>query len=229
MLNIIKKLYNISENCIFPNFCYKCLNFIEEGYLCSQCLKNINFNIYLFCPKCYRRKPIGEKLIDACCSNIIKTLITFNDYNNKPIDKLIIDGKFNGYWQIFNWFGNLISSYLNDLNILNFHLTYVPLSKKVERERGFNQTKILAKKIAKNLKLPLFEKIEKIKETEFQAKLDYQQRLKNIQNCFKAKDKPPKNLIIIDDIITTGTTLFELAKNLRESGSKNILALTICK
>ncbi|GIW66321.1 MAG: hypothetical protein KatS3mg095_0219 [Candidatus Parcubacteria bacterium] len=176
-----------------------------------------------------RRKPLNEKITETCCSNLIKTLISFNDYQNKAIAQLITDGKFNGYWRIFNWFGSLISEKIKILDLRGFSITYVPITKKIKKERGFNQTEILAQVISKNLNIEIFNGIKKIKETEFQAKLNYYQRINNIKNCFLVKEKPPLNLIIIDDIITTGTTLFELAKSLKAAGSKNILALTICK
>lgn len=183
----------------------------------------------LFCPKCQRRKPINEKLTTSCCSNLIKTIITFSDYQNNLIPKLIINGKFHGYWEIFNWFGEIISEKLKILSFKNFYLTYVPITNKVKKERGFNQSEIIAKKISQKLNLPIFNKIEKIKETEYQAKLSYHQRLENIKNCFIVKDQSPKNIVIVDDIITTGSTIFELAKVLKENGSKNIIGLTICR
>ncbi len=192
-------------------------------------MQKLNFDLFLFCPKCQRRKPIDEKLTSVCCSNLVKTLITFNDYQNLPIAQLIIDGKFNNYWRIFLWWGELISEKLKILNLKNFSLTYVPLSKKIEKLRGFNQSEVLAKKIARNLNLPIFKGIKKIKETEYQAKLDYHQRLINIKDCFAVNQPPPQNLIIVDDIITTGSTIFELAKVLKDKGCKNIIALTICK
>ncbi|MCS7184229.1 MAG: phosphoribosyltransferase family protein [Patescibacteria group bacterium] len=230
ILNIIKKLYTISTEIIFPYYCYRCLSFLnEQSYLCQNCLKEINFGLKIFCPKCQRRKPISEKITEVCCANIIKTLITFSDYEQPLIAKLIKEGKFNSYKEIFIWLGRLISTEIKIINLKNFYLTYVPTTVKIEKERGFNQAKILAQEISRILNLPIFEKIKKIRETEFQSHLNYQQRKENIQNCFQVISSPPKNLIIVDDIITTGTTLFELAQKLKESGCKNIMALTICR
>jgi competence protein ComFC len=229
MLNIIKKLYYISEQIIWPSFCYQCLNFTTQGYLCSQCLKNTNFDLLLLCPRCQRRKPIYENLNETCCSNSIKTLINFADYQNSTIKKLIIDGKFNGYWKIFDWLAYIISEKIKILKLKNLALTYVPLTEKVKKQRGFNQTEILAKKISYQLNLPLFRGIIKIKETEFQSHLNYQQRLTNLKDCFTITSTPPQNILIVDDIMTTGATLFEIAQVLKSAGSKNLCALTICR
>jgi ComF family protein len=232
-LNIfIKKLYNKFIEFIFPYYCYGCLKFTENTYLCDECLKKANFYIKIICPICKRRKPIEEGLVNTCCSTNLKTLITFFNYEDDKISKLIKDSKFLGYRNIFQWFAEIISLEIRSLiikELKNYVLVPVPLYKYDFKERGFNQSEVLANFLSKNLNLNIFKGLEKIKRTKPQATLNFEERKINLKDCFQLSQKPPKNIILIDDIMTTGFTLLECGKILKKSGSKNIIAITIAQ
>ncbi len=119
------------------------------------------------------------------------------------------------YWQIFE--GKV------------YFLTPVPLTKTKLLKRGFNQSEILAKTISELTGYKIFNGLEKIKETKDQAELEFKERLQNLKFAFKLKEKPPQYVILIDDIKTTGTTLKECARLLKENGTKEIIALTILR
>jgi competence protein ComFC len=87
----------------------------------------------------------------------------------------------------------------------------------------------LAKTISENLGLKIFLGLEKIKETEDQVGLSFEERLTNLKNAFQVKEKPPNKIILIDDIKTTGATLKECAQILKKAGAKEIIALTILR
>jgi competence protein ComFC len=233
---LINKLYQKIQEILSPYYCYNCKKFLDYGYLCEDCLEKIGFRLEIYCLKCKRRKPFNEKITSTCCSTLIKSLITFSDYTeNKIIADLIKIGKIQGYKKVFEFFGYLISKEIKKLDnvnfdiLKNFKIAYIPLTKKVERGRGFNQAKILAEVISKEVGLEIFNGLIKIKDTKLQTELDYEDRFKNIESAFECKESSPKNLILIDDVTTTGATLFEAAKKLKEKGAKNIIALTISK
>ena len=141
---------------------------------------------------------------------------------------MLLIGK-DGCGEIFNDLGKIISIFLKNYNFKDYSLAFVPLTKKRLIERGFNQSEVLAQELTKNLKLKIFSGLVKIKETEDQAKIDFEKRLNNLKDAFKVKSPPPEKIILVDDVKTTGTTLKECAKVLKKSGTKEIIALTILK
>ena len=107
----------------------------------------------------------------------------------------------------------------------------VPLHSSRKRMRGFNQSDILAKYLSKYLDLPVFfDCLCRVKKTEDQKGLNRTERLHNLDNAFMVKklQKKIKNVLIVDDVYTTGTTIEKCAKVLKDSGINKIYFLTIC-
>jgi competence protein ComFC len=219
------KLNQYLQKIIAPKFCLSCFNY-NKNYLCLNCLEKLNFKINFNCFEC------DQRVIEQCRiqhhSYLIKYLISFGIYENEVLKSIIIEGK-NGYKEIFIDFGKIISSSLKNYNFKDYSLSFIPVTKKKLIERGFNQSEVLAYEIAKNLNLNIFSDIIKIKDTQDQVKLDFKERLLNLKDVFQIKNKPPKKIILVDDIKTTGTTLKECAKVFKTSGTKEIIALTILK
>ncbi len=116
----------------------------------------------------------------------------------------------------------------------------IPLSKKRLRERGFNQSELiadrLAEKIRKREKIPIETAVnilQKIKDTPPQARMNNkEERLANLQNAFAAKNRhlmAGKNIIILDDVTTTGATLKEAKRTLREAGAKKTVCMVVAR
>ncbi len=200
----------------------------SDFYLDEKCLQKLNFKLNFYCFECEKRTI--EKCEIKNHSKLIKFFISFGEYENEFLKKLIILGK-NGHKEIFNDLGSFIAKeFLNHLEFFkSYFLVPVPLTKKKLLKRGFNQAEILTEKIHQLTNLPIFNGLKKIKETKDQAELNFKERLINLKFAFKVERKSPKNIILIDDIKTTGTTLKECAKTLKENGAKNIIALTILR
>ena len=115
------------------------------------------------------------------------------------------------------------------LDFKNSLIMPIPLHKRRRRWRGFNQSELLAKIIGKNFDLEFSEDLKRIKYTTPQAKLDRKQRKTNIKNCFvwTGKNLKNKNIILVDDVTTTGSTLNECARVLRANGAREIWGLVI--
>jgi len=107
----------------------------------------------------------------------------------------------------------------------------VPLHPFKRKERGYNQTELLAEQIANHFQIPLRNDIiYQKKDKTSQTRLKKEQREKAMQGVFSAqKDLKDKNVILIDDILTTGSTLKECALALKEKGAKDIMAITLSK
>lgn len=109
----------------------------------------------------------------------------------------------------------------------------VPLYKADKQARGYNQSELIAKEVAKALKINICtESVIKHKKTQAQKKLTKNERAVNLTKAFSVV-RPDmisgKNILIIDDVCTTGSTFTELAKTLRQSGALHIYCASCCK
>lgn len=114
----------------------------------------------------------------------------------------------------------------------DYIITYIPISKRSLKERGFNQCEYLGKNLGKELGLKCLETLVKVKETKRQKELSKSERFKNIKDSFGVINKEKingKRFILIDDVLTTGATLLEGEKILKENGALEIKLLTIGK
>jgi len=199
----------------------KFFNFNPIGHICLLCHESTQKKLAL-CNDCEKTLPFTEKIQNP---DFNKTIILF-DYLF-PVDKLITRLKFQHHLINASLFGQLLSNKISQL----YHnqdmpslLIPVPLHIKRLRERGFNQALEIAKPISKQLKIPIDKKsCYRIRHTAAQSGLSQQDRLKNLKNAFDMK-KPltTKHIALIDDVMTTGQTLKELANLLRKNGVETI-------
>ncbi len=110
-------------------------------------------------------------------------------------------------------------------------ITCVPIHKNQLRQRGYNQSKLLAEKLSKSLGIPYKSLLIKHKENEPQHSLSGLEKRNNVKGVYKPDNTDiinGHNILVIDDIITTGHTLGECCKMLRKSGAKTICCATVC-
>lgn len=108
----------------------------------------------------------------------------------------------------------------------------IPLSSNRKKERGYNQAEILAKPIAKRMDLPYSEKlVYRSKHTSSQVGLSVRERQMNMKDAFRADPKMArdKNILLVDDVATTGATMDACAKALLEAGCRQVFGLTLAK
>lgn len=99
-------------------------------------------------------------------------------------------------------------------------ITYVPMHPKDQRRREFNQSELLCKELSKQLDIPLLPTLKKVKRTKKQHTLTYNERRKNLSGAFVLIDRSTvkgKNILIVDDIVTSGNTLGVCCKKLNEA------------
>ncbi len=112
-------------------------------------------------------------------------------------------------------------------------ITCVPMRRKDVQKRGYNQTKLLAKEVSGLLGLPFVPLLKKNRDTMEQKKLSAEERKKNVKDAFslasKRYDLTGKNILIIDDVCTTGSTLSESARALKSAGADKVFAAVFAK
>ena len=249
MKKLLTALENNFVNLLFPIKCVVCKKETslkrKNKLICMDCLKNLSPSFNFYCPLCEARTA-DAKLCFSCNLILNNTQNKFHldrlihpfPYKDWPIQKIIKAFKYHFIKDLEIPIGRLMTNYLEkvkkqiDLNSLI--LVPVPLHKRKYNQRGYNQSELIAKQI-----ISCFEKSEiltdvlkKEEPTKDQASLENDQRIKNIEGVFKCM-KPEKildkRILLIDDVYTTGATMQECAKVLKEAGAKEVIGLAIAR
>lgn len=206
----VRNVYDTCENCnkslplIKMHFCNKCgLQFEKDGYgICLNC-KSTNFHFEL------ARSAFNFD------GNIVNTIHKFKyakyKFLAKPLSYRLYDILILQDWKI-------------DL------ICYVPLFSKREKERGYNQSRELAQHLSKLTELNICHDIERIRDTPTQTQLSRRERQENVKDCFKLtnpKQFKSLNILLIDDVFTSGSTTNEISKLLKKYGANKVYVLTV--
>ena len=224
--DIIKKAF------YYPKWrCVCCGKEVFNGeYVCEDCQKNLPFIEGAICSHCGRKVIASEAYCSTCKNRLTATDKARSVFNyEKPISVLLKRAKYENARYLLSFFAEYMSSaYFK--NYFNADaLCFVPMTDKSLRRRGYNQSKILADEISEKTGVTVIDVIDKVLETKRQAKLSAEQRRKNLLNAFKITDRKlvkDKNLLIIDDVTTTGSTEEAIAIKLKKAGAKTVSLLT---
>ena len=226
---------------VYPQHCPLCQKPLgkEEKDVCADCWRTLAFLPAPFCPYCksfledeetvfehrcpYLSKPEDRKILAA------KSLGTLDDYYKKLIHRFKYDKKIPLGKRLAQSLGQVVAQ---DRDFANCDLVIpVPLHRARHRERGFNQSEILAEGVSQATNLPLAKGILKRKKnTKDQTYLNAQQRAENVRDAFVVTQPEKindKKVVLVDDVITTGATLNECARMLQKAGAKTIFAVTL--
>lgn len=243
-MNIFKHKTQISQfvlDTLFPWKCLVCFKHTNNPYpLCNNCLKQMQTINYFFCPVCHKR--ISPNKFHYCHAKENKILayaapLSFSDKN---IKNLIYYFKYQNITSLAKPLASFLLlpllQYNNIFKNTEWVIIPIPLHYLKEKKRGFNQSFLLTQELIQYLPLECNNKVlTRIKNNQAQAKLkNREQRFQNAQNIFAINQNyistiKNKNIILIDDIYTTGATVNSAATILKQSGAKNIVALCLAK
>ena len=150
-------------------------------------------------------------------------------YYAPPISRLIRAFKYESVYRCADYLVELMEPVLQAIRPGDYDcLVPVPLHYDREWTRGFNQAKVLARLIGKRLNIPVNTELKRSVNTRKQAKLRVSQRRKNVENAFYTKSSyEGLRVLIVDDVLTTGSTACACAKVLRKAGATDVAALTV--
>lgn len=185
----------------------------------------------LLCPDCRRDLPwlsglAGEKTVELTrgCVSVVR-------YDER-VKKAVHGFKFQGKSARSGTFGLLIAQCVREHDLAADLVTWTPLSKRRLRKRGYDQAQLLAERVGRELGLPVARTLEK-KHRPAQSSLnDEAQRRANVLGAYTAVNIEAfrgKRLLLIDDVITTGSTLSECAKTLRLAGAEAVVCATLAR
>lgn len=234
ILKIFRKLYRLILDLLLP---VECLGCGKEGqWLCDKCLASIFISHKFQCPSCGKETPLGKTCKKCESGYPLDGLIHAAKYNNKLLQKCINVFKYQGVRDMAVSLGELIGETLRRLpaqgldELAAFTLIPVPLHRKKLLDRGFNQSELLARRLAGNLGLPIDTQIlYRKKNTRPQAKKKSAKRKKNLEGAFACRAKPPEKVLLIDDVFTSGSTMAEAARTLKAAGAKKVRGLVLAR
>jgi len=230
MRRLFTQAKNLLLDILFPRICFSCRRLtLNNQVLCSDCLSSLIINSALLCPTCHARQPNPSY---RCHPQESFFLGSATNYNSPAIKKMVHLFKFNSYEIISDFFANLLFAYLKKLNFnyQDFILTSIPLSSSRKRQRGFNQSELIARRLSQKINLPYIETLQRTRDTKPQSTLPLLVRAQNLKNCFSVLNPElikNKNIILIDDVFTSGTTIRTAIEELRLHRPQKILALVV--
>ncbi len=198
----------------------------------------------IFPPKCGICGKIGEGYICNNCYNMFIINKIYKNYNSERFHMLkyegiirdkLIEYKFNDKPYLYRMFYEIL---IKDKNACDFFKGYdiiipVPIHKKRKTLRGYNQSELIAKKLSDKFKMPMYiDVLKKQINTIPQSSLGKKARKNNAQNVYKVDNMQKiknKNVVILDDIYTTGATANECIKVLKDAGAYRVGIVTIAK
>ena len=210
-----------------PRLCVCCDNGIAEGFACDECLQRLR---------------VTEKIYRSTIIDYYFSLYEF--IAETEIQDIVHHLKYQHMKSIGNYFGELLGKRIHEEISDRFDLVIpVPLHKTKYAERTYNQSEYIASGIAKITGASAsFNLLKRTRYTQSQTKLDISRRKDNVKNAFETSPPAPlhrngegrnhligKNIILVDDIVTTGSTIMECAEVLKDAGCNKVLACSIAR
>ena len=238
---MLKSFVQSLGDLVYPPHCYSCQKYLTAAerprLLCHACYQSIPWNKRPACPKCSRY--LGPMPQDAVCSSCRQQHLYFDFawsvcLYEDPIRHLIHQFKFHNQTQLRKPLSQLMIDHIEhyELDMAQFDIVVpIPLHPTKYRERGYNQAQLLAQLIAQKYdKMMLVSLLKRVRHTPSQITLSRKNRFTNVEGSFRINTRlniNNKNIVIIDDLLTTGATASEAARCLKTHGAKRVGLLTL--
>jgi len=211
------RLIEIILDWLYPSRCAFCHELTENGELiCAVCKKNL---------------PYTRTASEQSLPNIRKCVSPL--FYEEGVRQSILRFKFKGATGYCGIYAELLAKSIDENGIICDIITWVPLSRKRLRRRGYNQTELIAKELSVIMDIPCAGLLEKFKDNNAQAGLDNaQERKKNVKGVYRLSNDAASysgSVLIIDDVVTTGSTLSECARVLKKGNFSEIYAATVAR
>jgi competence protein ComFC len=234
------RIFEALASLFYPATCVGCEANVERSdYLCPECEKRAPRIVAPFCAKCSEPFP-GAITQTFRCANCAERKLHFDcavaAYRSRGLVRNVLHQfKYGKQRHLRHPIAKWLSESLDDprLRGRRFDLIVpVPLHPTRERERGFNQAALIAELLATSAAIPERPVLERIRYTTTQTAYDRAERMENLHGAFrlrKNQDVRGLHVLLIDDVLTTGSTLSECARVLRKAGAVSVHAATAAR
>ena len=225
---------------LYPPACTICAASVEAGeYLCADCNAKTTPIVPPFCEIC--SEPFAGAITSSfTCANCAHRKIYFNTavavYRSRGIVRRVIhDFKYGHQIHLRHLVAHWLIEALDDVRLRGRHFDViipVPLHPARERERGFNQAAVLAELISERMSIQSKPILKRIRYTITQTAFDRAERMENLRNAFRLRENMnvrSLRVLLIDDVLTTGSTLSECARVLKDAGALSVYAATAAR
>lgn len=242
-MNMLRNLLKGLVDIVYPKTCVVCKSGIRnkdsvDEVICLDCWSKIRKNTPPFCHSCGRQLQKNNITKHICPGCVRKQLHFDRAYSpciyEGTIKELIHEFKYKGKDYLGRTLSRLMIEFIREYNLPVEYLDFivpVPLHKNRLREREFNQSQVLSQHIGQEFGKDIRDNIlMRHRPTQTQTELDTEKRLSNVKDSFTVINKNTlcgKNILLIDDVMTTAATSSEAAKALKNAGAKIIFVLTL--
>lgn len=216
---------------LFPTRCVSCG--VSGELLCEDCLARFESLDRFYCVVC-NKPAVGGFTHPGCATRYTPERALSAFWYRGPIKETLKALKYKRIWTLAELLAQLLVEDLEEKGI-NFGaeatVVPVPLSFWRKGKRGFNQAELLARASGKRLDLPVkTDLLRRVKETPSQTELKRKERAENVKGAFKVQEKlQGEDLLLIDDVLTTGETAKECTRVLKKAGAGQVWVLTFAK
>jgi ComF family protein len=236
----LPEFISAAASLLYPATCVVCSANVERSeYLCGDCQQRAPRIAPPFCAKCSEPFP-GAITQTFSCANCEHRVLHFDcavaAYRSRGlVRRLVHQFKYAGQRHLRHPVAGWLCETLHDPRLRGRHfdlIVPVPLHPARQRERGFNQAELLAELLAASTNLPMRNVLERIRYTTTQTAYDRAERMENLHGAFrlrKNRDVRGLHVLLIDDVLTTGSTLSECARILRKAGAVSVHAATAAR
>jgi ComF family protein len=234
------ELLEAAASLLYPPACTLCGNRVHIGeYLCEQCEAKTIRIVAPFCQQC--SEPFEGAIKSAfICANCSHRTVYFDAavaaYRGRGIVRQVIhDFKYRHQIYLRHLVARWLYAAFNDERLQGRQfdiIVPVPLHPTRQRERGFNQAGLLAELLSAQVSIPCKPVLKRIRYTTTQTALDRAERMENLHNAFRLRknaDVRGLRVLLIDDVLTTGSTLSECARVLKRAGAISVHAATAAR
>lgn len=236
-MNIFLKIKNLITNTFYPKHikCICCKAEIKHKNvydMCEDCYNSLPFINNHHCNRCGLQ---FEKDGSGICLNCKSTNFYFETARSPlTFDKAVVPLIHKFKYSRHKYLAEPLSYLMHDKLLVQDWkidlICYVPLYLKREQARGYNQSYELANQLSKLTQIPVFNDIVRLRDTPTQTQLSRKERQENVKGCFKVNNRKSingLNILLIDDVFTSGSTSNEISKELKNCGANKIYILTI--
>lgn len=242
--------FDFIANILFPPICLACRAQIARGVICNVCFSSIALRDGFLCGACHAPIELGMAKIDAianlmsdCHPDFPYMLGAAADYADKTVQSLIHHLKFRLIPDAAEPLADLVVRYLRQSNTIDFSAAGfiaipIPLSPQRLRTRGYNQAELIAQRVARSLGIPVVANVlVRAKHTKPQSDTTSEaERRENIRGVYAVRDSAEArtpingaNILLLDDVSTSGATFLEASQVLKAAGVKKIVAVSVAK
>ncbi len=210
-----------------------------DAYLCDTCSEKATRIIAPFCEKCsepFAGAISGEFTCANCAHRALDFDCAVSAYRSRGIIRVVmLRFKYGGELQLRHPVGRWLLEAMNDSRLRQRSFDWivpVPLHPARLRERGFNQAELLAKILGAKTAVPVLPALERTRYTTTQTAFDRIERMENLRDAFRLRRNfavRDCRVLLVDDVLTTGSTLSECARVLREAGVASVHAVTAAR